>query len=71
MKNLTFKTGQYRWSYSLDREVLWTFYVYFDDKAYEFELEDGQVSCVTQFEGDLFELNEGEISYIFDEWKNY
>lgn len=70
MKNLTFKTGQQRWSYNLERDVLWTFYVYFDGKAYEFELEDGQIASVFQFEGDSYELDENEINYIFETWKN-
>lgn len=70
MKNLTFKTGQYRWSHKLEKDVLWTFYVYFDGRAYEFELEDGEVSCVTQFQGELSELDEDQINYIFETWKS-
>lgn len=70
MKNLTFKTFQYKWSHKLQKDGFWTFYAYVDDRAYEFEVEDDKITSVFQFKGEVVELSEDEINYIFEKWKN-
>lgn len=74
MTNLTFKSGQRKWNDFLGRDMVWTFYVYIDGRAYEFELdydEEGTyVYCVTQFEGEELELSENQVENILKEWES-
>lgn len=74
MNNLTFKAAQRRWFNAVERDCLWTFYVYIDGRAYEFELdhteEGSYVYCVTQFEGEEKMLTEKQIEQIFKEWES-
>lgn len=74
MNNLTFKSGQRKWNDFLGREMVWTFYVYIDGRAYEFELdydeEGSYVYCVTQFEGEDLELSENQVENILKEWES-
>lgn len=74
MNNLTFKSGQRKWNDFLGRDMVWTFYVYIDGRAYEFELdydeEGAYVYCVTQFEGEELELSENQIENILKEWES-
>lgn len=69
-EQIIFKKGQNRWSHLLEREVVWTFLVFIEDAGYEFELQEGQIASVFQFEGEIRELTEEQINYIFEQWKS-